>query len=370
MSLFGGKKSEIYALFDISSSSVGAALVCVSEKALPTVHYSVRLRIEFQGEGATGMLRTLDDVVRKLTTEGGPTLRKAGVPHETSISFVHMSAPWQSSILQTHTVEKEKPFPFTEALQTEALADCAAQGGQSVVVATLLNGYQTAKPIGKKATRTDIIVLCSKIEASIATAVRKAIRGSMGKDSLRFLPFSVVAPHALLSAFPHEHDFLALHISGGASDLVFVKQGLLAGAAATDAGADTFKKAARGSGVSSLAAVSESEHGIIDKERNAKLSTRLEEAKAEWFAKMHEALTTLAAGSALPRVLYLFAEPENLSFFQGLLNASEIHGLWLSDEPLTVVPVSVNDFEHFVLQSEGQVSDPMLDALSFAIPTH
>lgn len=356
MALFGSPKPANYAVIDIGSSSVGAAYVSAHEGEAPLIAHA--LRVPLEGEATTAAIRALDKALKQLITEGASKLHQLGGHAGLSGSLVYIGAPWQQSELIVRTTEKEKPFMFTKGMLEEALA--TAPGGKSMVVASLMNGYETSQPIGKKAKRADIIVLASHVEVELFDVIRKAVRGATGGVPMRVVSFGELAPPAVLSISGGEDEFLALRVTRNAASLAFVKKRLLAGVRSLDIGTSVFLKAAREGGVS-LPTVAE---GLIDKDKNGRLASRIDEAERGWLLRMRETLRELAAGRALPRALFLFADGPDAHFVSRLLNSPEIHDLWLSDEPLAVVAVTPEHFDPYLHRGEGALQDPFLDALA------
>ena len=226
-----------------------------------------------------------------------------------------------------------------------------------------MNGYETVNPIGKRVKRADTIVLASHIEPQLQSLIYRAVRGATGSSTLQLYSFGELAPPAISAVAGGEEEFLVLRVTKNATSFAFIKRGLLAGTRSLAVGTRLFIEAARERGVSSLRSITEGK-GLIDKSKSGRLASRLEEAQRSWLLQVREGLRELAAGRALPRAVFLFAEGADAHFVSRLLNAPEIHDLWLSDEPLTVVPITSHHFDPFLHRVEGSVEDPFLDALA------
>lgn len=360
----GKPRAKNIAVIDISSASVGAAYATISGVAPPAMVFQTRIENRSETASTPGMLRALDAVARELSTKGVSRLRSVTGSASIDTAYVLMSAPWQTSKLSVKTIEKEKQFLFTEAMLAEALAEERKTSGTTSLIASVLNGYETPNPVGKRTTRAEIVLLSSAIDAEIEPYIKRAIRSFVGAAPLEFISFASASHLVLRGLFPHERDFLALRIGTEGSELAFIKHGHLAGIETAGAGTSLFAKAAREHGIVSPGGVSDTENGLIDKEKSQRLAERLAETERTWIGLMKETLVKIAAEGALPRVIFLFSDERTLPFFKRLLDAPELHALWLSDEPLTVIPVVPRQFFQFMRHINTDESDAVLDMLS------
>ncbi len=353
---FGKNKIRNIAVVDLGSTSVGAAYATYSGVASPTTVFSVRLPVEAYGTGTTGALRTLDAVAKEMTAKGATRLHEATGSGAIEEVVVLIESPWQTSKLSVSTITKEKPFLFTKNLLSEAMPE----KGRATVVATVLNGYETLEPVGKQASRAEIAVLSSHIDPEVERLTKRAVRSFTGAAPLRYVAFADAVPQVLKDFFPHEREFLALSIGETTTDVAFIKQGHLAGFETAPAGSAGFYASAKSAGVSARGVVD----GIIDTEKNSMLQKRVEEATALWVQTMRDTLLTVAAEGALPRTLFVFCDERTLPLFKRLLDASELHTLWLSDEPLSIIPMNKASLAASVQKLDERVeNDPILDLL-------
>lgn len=321
------------------------------------------VRESIKGEGPTWMLRTLDGVLARLQKEGGPKHHSLIGGGGASEALVCVAAPWQESEVTTRTVEKETSFIFTRKMLEEALHE---EGGRNLLIASLMNGYGVQDPVGKRVKRADTVVLRSRIAPELYDVIRKAVRTYAG-GKVRIVSFGEVAQGVLHAAYPEEHDYVALRVAQEATEAAFVRRGLLSSVRSAPCGTGVFLAAARGGGVSSLEAVAK-EDGVIDRTKSTRLAGRLDAAQAAWVQEMRECLSSLAAGGPLPRSVYLFAEAGTAGFLKRLFDAPELHALWLSDEPLSVIEVQGEVFDAYLHRTEGSADDAFLDALALLSP--
>jgi len=351
-------------LIDIGSSSVGGAYAHYADGQPISIYYSVRANIERRSvEGATestdaAMLRALEEVCKELIEKGAPQLRRATGSGHASRVLVSVAAPWQETKVRTETIQPGKPFTFTRSLMSEAVASHAqvAEGRVSsgeAVIATILNGYEMQNPMGKRAQRAEIVILSSTLDAKLTEEIQKRVRHAYHTHSIQFAAFAPVAYAVLRDLYPHERDFLALDVSGEGTDLAFVKNGLLVDVGTTPHGTCALLNATRAAermtveeerGAAGIATAPLAPPNYVNPDRNARFSTRAENAKQEWLQDLSEILKHFAENHPLPRTLFLLADPDARDYLKRALDSQVLHSLWLSDEPLAIIPVLQEQF--------------------------
>ncbi|MCI0597890.1 hypothetical protein L0Y34_02360 [Candidatus Parcubacteria bacterium] len=363
---FGSPAKENVALIDISSTSVGAAYAVLSKKTAPHIVYSVRIPFDTKKDAQANLMWTLGAVSYAMATKGAPLLRKSTGNGGVHRAQILVSSPWQTAVLHIESIEKKQPFSVTASMLSDALAK--AKGNDAAVIATVLNGYETGVPIGKRVTRAEIYVLSSKQDTEVWPRARSVIRQFAGAQVMKPLSFPILAYSILRRTFAAQSDFMTLRIGRETSDIAFVRRGLLAGIETVSCGSDMFFKAAQESGLSAGALVSE--HDLIDAEKNKKLGSKLLEAKKSWLSCMRGTLADTAAKGGLPRTIFLFTEADTEGFFKRLIDTPELHDLWLSDEPLAVSTISSGYFSSFVKYAQTAPEDAVLSMLAlFAAPS-
>ena len=327
MGFFSKKSTALsYALFDIDSASVGGAIAQIGKADLPTIYFTARSTIQIREHEdiQDAMLRTLAEVSEQLVSQGGPTLRKeTGSGHIDKV-IASIGAPWQLTNIRIEAIEEDKPFIFTESLQSEMLRrdieipEGYVKSAQSVI-ATLLNGYETPKPIGKKAARADVYILSSLIDKVISKNIEKALRKTYHTHALTLTAFASVSFSAFRNVYPHEKDFILLDVSGESTTIAFIQKGLLID-------------------VVSVA------HGRQD-EAQATIDTDEEKI---WVESIKSALQAAGSAHTLPPTIFLLANPDMRDYLRTLINNSSIPSLWLTDDPLRIIAVSASHFAQFV----------------------
>ncbi len=144
---------------------------------------------------------------------------------------------------------------LAEAFLSEALSESRKKYGSTELIASVLNGYETPNPIGKKATRAEMVLLSTHIDPEVEPYIRRAIRSFVGAVPIHTVSFPSAAHLVLRGLFPHERDFLALRVGTDVTELAFVKQTHIAGIEAAAVGTKIFTTAAREQGIEPAGAI-------------------------------------------------------------------------------------------------------------------
>lgn len=350
---FSGNERKSIVLIDADSASVGGAYAHFVKGKPPRVYFTARLPIESSGEHPTSedMLRALSALTDTLVTAGAPTLqRETGSGHVDAV-MASIGSPWQKTSVSVKTLEEkgEKEFVFTNAMMADALQKTKEEGRVStgdMVIATLLNGYETAHPFGKRAKRADLITLSSTLDEQVLRAVEATLRRTYHTHDIEFATFASLSYAVLRDMYPHEKDFLVVDFSGDATDLAFVKGGLLVDVSSVPFGTHKFSQAMRGTHRGA---------GVIDLTRNQAFGERVTNLEEEWTSLLADAFKEFAKRHALPRTVFLIANQEARDFAKRLLDAPALHALWLSDDPLRILPVLPSQFSSFI-ETRGSAS--------------
>jgi hypothetical protein len=187
----------------------------------------------------------------------------------------------------------------------------------------------------------------------VTEEIRKRVRRLYHTHDIAFTAFAPVTYAVLRDLYPHEMDFLVLDVGSEATDLTFVKGGLLVDVGTLHLGRNKLIAATRAAESMTI----EEEVGALQKtstlpgyvnaDRNARFSIRAQAARDEWLKGLSDLLKKFAELHPLPRTLFLITEPSARDFLKRALDSDILHALWLSDEPLSIISVSP---EHFSSQ--------------------
>jgi predicted RNA methylase len=337
---FFNKKERGAVLIDIGSSSVGGAFMYEKQGEPPVLCYTIRQDVERRDDEEIGeaTTRTLSNVCDMLVSEGAACLyREAGNAHIDMV-LASVSAPWQETKVSTVSIHEEVPFVFSRALMQKAVSATPPSVDRVVsdtsVIATALNGYITEQPWGKRAERADLTVLTSTLDKAIMRGITTTLRKAFHAHRIEITAFAPVAYAVLSNLYPLQKEFVLIDVSGTATDALLVKNGIIAGVHSIPSGVHDLLVAARG------AAKNTGNSIVIDPARNAGFGPKVAEAESVWLSGIKKMLTEFASEHPLPRSVFLLADEGTRDFLKRLLDTSTLRTLWLSDEPLSVIPLA------------------------------
>lgn len=220
--------------------------------------------------------------------------------------------------------EQEEPFTFSKSMMAAALKKTrtASDNGRLLVdesvIGTILNGYETHNPYGKKANRASVVILTSLIDENIAENIHSILRVLYHTKNVFSIAGSSLRYQALRTAFPHERDALVLDATEPLTSVSLVRRNLLVN-------------------------VTE----IPGNTNNA----------ASWSKNISRELASLAKQFPLPRTIFLLArEPKDASLHKAL-DAANLSSFWLSDNPPRIVVVAGTHIASLVRQAAGVSPD-------------
>lgn len=320
--------TESVVLIDIGTSSITGGYVSYRDGEIPTILYTQSQAItSHNGElEADAMLRALKTLGETLIREGAPVLARATGSGTADKIIVSVDAPWQETTVHTERFESEQPFVFSESMVTKRLKETRKDTSEKMlvdesIVGTLMNGYGTSQPYGKKASHAAVIVLTSLIETRVASGVVSTLEHLFHSKNILPIAGSSLRYQAIRAAFPHEHDLIILDATNEElSSISLVRKGLI---------------------------VSLIQAGIPAR-------------KGEWISATVNELAELAKQYPLPRTIFLLARTDALETLRSELSSLDFNSLWLSDNPPRIVSVVASHMSTVVRQTTEQPADIIL----------
>ena len=327
MSFFSSLRSESLALIDISAGSVAGAYAHYRDDKPPAVVFMRRVPIEMHtGEPhEKAMLRALELLGSSLIRDGAPLLARAAGSGSVHTILVSIDAPWQETKVHTEHFERTEPFVFTKRMVESALekTDGTIEGkflADESVIGTILNGYGTREPYGRKVHRAQVVVLSSYIDEEVSRSIVKDLRSLFHTKNILSIAGNSLRYQAMRVVFPHEHDTLILDAVGPLISIALVRRGL-------------------------LVAVREVAESTMPTKTDA------------WVDRVRGELTELAKRYPLPRTIFLLAQEQDIKPLEKALSAAAFKELWLSDNPPKIISILPSHVASFVTQSAATLPD-------------
>ena len=317
--VFNPTRAESIVLIDISAGSVAGAYAHYREGGMPSLLYTRRLPIETRKDEPheLAMLRALGILGEALVREGAPSLTRATGSGRADAILVSVDAPWQETKVRTESFERETPFTFTKRMVATALGKTSVIPEGKVladesITGTILNGYETREPYGKKTQRASIVILTSLIDKKVSMGIAETLRGLFHTKNVLSIAGSSLRYQAMRTAFPHDRDALILDAIGPLISVAFVRKDLLV--------------------------------AVIE------LADAVGTDIDSWVKKVTDEFTELAKEYPLPRTIFLLAQEQNFSLLEQTLRDAQLGKLWLSNTPPKIVPVRTGHLSSSVRQ--------------------
>ncbi|MDD5357173.1 MAG: hypothetical protein PHS53_03455 [Candidatus Pacebacteria bacterium] len=349
-SLFKKPEHEISVLFDISSRSVGGALLELSRHGKPKILYTARLEIPFHEspgseELVSETLSALTKVTSSLQVEGIAHLSATEFKdHKVKEVFLVFSSPWYISETKIARIEKEKPFTFTERLLKEMLAhektsyEKAVEANQNKnvsginfleqkVIQIKLNGYETAKPFGQIIFSAEANILSSFIDSHLLNRVKDVVLHSFHPRHVGIHSFPGVAHSVLRDIYPGENDFFIVDVGGESTEISLIKGGGLLETFSFPVGHNqTLRKISEALEVSRDVAISSLSlflDGKTFEKTGGKIEGVVKDMQTKWNEAFQSALGNLGENRAVPSLFYLISEPPFANLFNSVIKKIE-----------------------------------------------
>ncbi len=306
--LFSKKKyAESIVLIDIGADTVAGAYVHYSDGEQPTILYVRRLPIEIRPDEAhdRAMVRALELLAADLIREGAPVLARATGSGSIGSILVSVDAPWQETRVHTEYFEQDESFIFTKELVEAKLKSSAAVSSEELladtsIIGTILNGYETNNPYGRRVHRASIIALTSIIQRSVADDILRVLSRSYHTKKVFPIAGSSLRYQAMRILFPHERDALIIDATGRAlTSISLVRKGMFV--------------------------------------TMVHVETRSDDT--EWVPAVTKELAELAKHYPLPRTIFLLAREQEVASLREKLDTANFAPLWFGDAPPKIVAV-------------------------------
>ena len=233
---------HVFAVFDISSSSVAGAHVLSRADTCPNALILTSVRIDAVVTDDINIQRFITQANRSLE-QVISTIRAQDV-HKPSHIQISLASPWYSTETRIISYRSEKPFICTKKL-VESLVDAeiadikktdgpfGSYGKESVIIekqlsGIKLNGYLTHEPYDKKATELQCTLTVTIAPKKVLDLFSDTLRRSYGARPIRFTTGAFTAFIVARDRLPIEEACMIVDVGEEVTDVAFVTAGMLA----------------------------------------------------------------------------------------------------------------------------------------------
>ena len=338
-------KREATIVVDIGSGSVCAAVVVFDKRKYPHILYSTREEIaHYEHPGFKRFFRAMLNALETATTRlHRETFEKNSLQNirARDISHIHcvLASPWYNATSKILLYEKKLPFTVTESLIdtiveqsliTQNTGDPSHQqsSGQKTIeqktVQILLNGYETDKPYGQKVSRVEVALFTSTVAQEVGSRIQSIVRKTWLNKKISFHSFALASFVVTRDLFPKTNNFILIDVTGEVTDIFFCKNSVLVETSSTPYGKNSLLRDIAGyMHTTHDEALSElRQHGSHNatKDASQKINAALQLAGNTWTNYFETILSHITELEAIPKVVYLMADPDVGEIFSSFVN--------------------------------------------------
>jgi hypothetical protein len=351
-------KAKYALIYDIGTSSIGAGLVRFEKNKPPQIIHTAREQMHVREKTeARRYLIVVSDALRKVSEriykDGIADLKSMGEKNiEIYKHFFMLSAPWSASETKIAAIRKTEPFTLTESIVLDILENEEKLFEKSLsstenkmwdekpvvigkeIIQTKINGYDIAKPFGKKTKEVDISFIVSVASHDIIEKIESLSSRSHRHREFRAFAFPIVVFSVLRDIFPNEEDFIFMDIAGELTDMMIVTAGIPLEHASIPCGRNTIvRQVGRGIGEAPSLAMSSVINflkGISDPNSSKKIIEEIEKAKTVWTDNLRKVFADMSSRIAMPRKVFVMTHGEFVPLFMKALQ-NEMTSEWNID---------------------------------------
>lgn len=375
---FGHKdKDELMLVFNMGSSSVGAALFLAQKSGIPKIIFSTREPIPIEEEAQIDRFlflasKSLDVVAKKVLMTG------LGVPDRI---FCVLSSQFYVSQTRIISFKQDIPFVFTVKLadsliqkeikifQEEHASKYASIGGdirpiELKNIKTMLNGYETSNPLDQKAKELEMVIFISISGEQILKKVEDVIRKYFHFEQIKFSSFAMAFFTTVRDVYKQQENFLLVDIGGELTDISMTKKNILRESISFPLGRNFLTRGvASGLGCSLNEAnslISLFKDGHAEKSVAKKLALIMKQLQTKWLEKFQESLANLSHDISIPSTIYIAIDKDLADFFSETIKSEQFSQYTLAESKFEVVFLSTELLHGIATFKDSVIREPFI----------
>ena len=332
MGIFSKEKEEskVVLILDIGSSSIGGALVETGDGTYKTI-FSTNEQLVIEENINIDRLFSL--TIKSLDIILGRIFNQH-LPAPSRIICV-LPSLWHVLEIRRIGISKNTPFLFTPKLADELLrkeatlfqeehsndyGDLLKDGMEPMelkTMKTVLNGYHTDSPFGKRAKELEMSVFISFAPRDVLEKLRNTIHKYFHNMELKFSSSILISFTGTRDMSP-QSDFLLVEAGGEITDVSIIKRGELCGSVSFPLGCNFIIRKIAEQMNSSVALASSlfslHQSGHMENNSLRKVGLIMNSARAEWIKSFEKAISGILDDVSVPSFIFLLTEPEFADF--------------------------------------------------------
>lgn len=398
-SLFGGgnKGKSASILFEISSSSVGGAIVVFNGTQKPAVvfqsrhSFAVESRLDNRKFLPT-MTESLGLVFSDIADRGLSRLEAyAGARMGIKKVMCVFSSPWDVSTTRSLHFKFEKSFAITptflndviayegrnfinvvskEADQSRSTSERKHVMAEKYILKTGVNGYPVHFPVGREADDFEMTLFLSALPQALYRSVERQTAKQFPDATIELHSATGVYFSVLRRVFPEERSFIITHIGGETTDVSVVKDNAITETISFPLGRNFVVRRLMDeiSGISpsvALSMINVHQAGDSAPRMSQKLQDVLTQVEADWVGLFADSMHDFAKDFFLPTRVFVLAGDNAAETFAELITKQNLLVRGPGTPPIVAEAVSPSLFQNMVICAAGEECDPFLSAEIF-----
>ena len=280
----------------------------------------------------TMILSEFDSLMKEIKTMDFP---KLNCPSP-STALIVISSPWYISETNIIKMKEAEPFMVTESLLDKATSNIVkAYTSDKSDVSVLeqnflsvnLNGYETTKPIGKKANELNISVFTSYIKTSSFNKMKSIIESNFHLHKVFVHSQTIVSYSAISDIYPNVGDYALIDITSAITEILVVKNNVLSESASFPMGRyflmDSIAKYMNISPEIAESTIDTYMSGKLESNMVSQIESALKQTEKEWLDKLSYVLKNMGPSVSLPKNFYLFSPHDISVIFKNFIESDE-----------------------------------------------
>jgi len=364
-------------VFNIGSSSVVAALFEPQKSGVPKIVFSTREPIQIEEEATVGRFlflatQSLDVVAKKILMTG------LGVPKKI---FCVLSSQFYVSQTRIISFKKNMPFLFNIKLadtliqkeikifQEENLVKYESVGGgvrtiELKNIKTMLNGYETLKPLDQKAKELEMVIFISMSAEQVLGKIENTIRKYFHFEQIKFSSFAMAFFTTVRDVYKQQENFLLVDIGGEVTDIFMTKKNILRESISFPLGRNfltrgvAFELGCSLNEANSL--ISLYKDGHAEKSVTKKLALIIKKLQTKWLEKFQESLANLSHDISIPSTIYIAIDKDLADFFSETIKSEQFSQYTLAESKFEVIFLSTELLHGIATFKDSVVREPFI----------
>lgn len=371
------KRGDFYLIFDIRSSSIGAAIIEKHKDTIPTVLFTHRSSITFgqiqDGQSfVSSMSSLLGEVCHKVMDQGILALKKDAPHAKIHSGVIFYASPWYHSYIKNISLKKDKPFilkeeQFNDLIRKEIQQEIHDEDVRVIekdITHVITNGYEVSDPFDKKIAEISIALYISEMASGALQQIEATIAETFPAVKLQHRTHPLALFTTLRNVFAHTPTFMFMDIGGEITDIGIVENNILTHSITIPLGRNhVIREVAQTTkiDIKSLPAMLEMIYSdTIHDSQSQKIITAIETTKKTWIETIKKTIESVI--TEIPRNIFLNSEKDvRMMFKQFMLDET----LYMKEENTTaftnIITLDATTFNHLVTYAADCRKDSFIE---------